>query len=170
MVRVIFRLILHKLKKHETMKKMNLLAACILLAGMTACSDDDNKSNVNGNATAVANNLKSGTWRITSFIEEGNDETDNFDGYAFTFGTNGVLTAVKGTATYTGNWSVYDDNSSDDDGFDSDIDVDINFTSPVEFTDLSDDWDVMSRTGTEIKLIDVSSGNGGTDYLTFQKN
>lgn len=152
------------------MRKINLLAACLLLAGITACSDDDTKLSVNGNATAVANNLKSGTWRITSFVEEENDETSNFDGYDFTFGTNGVITATNGTNTYTGTWSVYDDDSSDDDGFDSDIDVAINFTAPDEFTDLTDDWDILSRTGTEIKLIDVSGGDGGTDFLTFQKN
>lgn len=148
--------------------------SCLLLAGMTACSDDDSKSNVNGNATAVANNLKSGTWRITNFVEEGNIETDNFNGFNFTFGENGVLTATNGTDTYTGSWSVYDDNSNDndndDDGFDSDIDVDINFTAPAEFTDLTDDWDIVTRTGTEVQLIDVSGGNGGTDYLTFTKN
>ena len=152
------------------MKRINLLAAGLILMGVTACSDDDNKSNVNGNATAVANNLKSGTWRITLFEEEGNNETDNFTGYNFTFDENGVLTATNGTNTYAGTWSVYDDNSNDDDGFDSDIDVDINFAAPAEFTDLNDDWDVMARTGTEIKLIDVSGGDGGTDYLTFQKN
>lgn len=153
------------------MKKTNLLAACILLAGMAACSDDDNsKSNINGNATAVANNLKSGTWKVTSFVEEGDDETSNFEGYNFTFGTNGVLTATNGTDTYAGTWSVYDDDNSDDDSVDSDIDVDINFTAPANFADLSDDWDVLARTGTELKLVDVSGGNGGTDYLTFQKN
>jgi hypothetical protein len=35
--------------------------------------------------------------------------------------------------------------------------------------DLSDDWDIISYTDTEIKLIDVSGGNGGTDYLTLTK-
>lgn len=35
---------------------------------------------------------------------------------------------------------------------------------------LSDDWDVLERTDTKIRLIDVSGGNGGTDYLTFEKN
>jgi hypothetical protein len=141
------------------------------MMGMLSCSDDDKSSNgVNGNATAVANNLKSGTWRITSFIEDTNDETNHFAGYNFTFNTNNSLTASNGTNTYTGTWSVMDDDSSDDDNSSGDIDVIINFASPEEFTDLNDDWDVMERTGVKIKLIDVSGGNGGTDYLTFEKN
>lgn len=154
------------------MRKLQLLAACLILSGMAACSDDDDKSKVNGNATAVANNLKSGTWRITNFVEDNDDHTSDFTGYDFTFGTNNVLTATNGTNVYTGTWSVIDDNSmdDDDDSFDSDIDVNIGFASPAEFADLTDDWDVAERTGTRIKLVDVSGGNGGTDYLTFEKN
>jgi hypothetical protein len=44
------------------------------------------------------------------------------------------------------------------------------FASPADFADLSDDWDVVSRTDSKVQLIDVSGGNGGTDYLTFEKN
>lgn len=152
------------------MKKINVVAACLVLLVISACSDDDNKVNVNGNATAVTNNLKSGTWKISNYVEDTNDETANFEGYDFTFGAGNVLTATNGTNTYTGTWSVYDDDSSSDDGFDSDIDVNISFATPAEFAELTDDWDVAARSGTELQLIDVSGGNGGTDYLTFQKN
>lgn len=152
------------------MKKINVVAACLVLLVISACSDDDNKVNVNGNATAVTNNLKSGTWKISNYVEDTNDETANFEGYDFTFGAGNVLTATNGTNTYTGTWSVYDDDSSSDDGFDSDIDVNISFATPAELAELTDDWDVAARSGTELQLIDVSGGNGGTDYLTFQKN
>ena len=40
----------------------------------------------------------------------------------------------------------------------------------IEYMDLSDDWDIVERTDTKIRLQDVSGGNGGTDYLTFEKN
>lgn len=154
------------------MKKLNLLAVCLLMAGLTAC-DDDTKQKVNGNATAVANNLKSGTWTVTKFIEATVDETDHFLNYDFTFGQDGVLTATDGTNTYTGTWAVYDDESTDDDLYDSDMDVVINFTEPVDFLDLNDDWDVYTRTGIEIQLVDVTGGdseeNAEVDFLTFQK-
>jgi hypothetical protein len=42
--------------------------------------------------------------------------------------------------------------------------------APADFIDdLSDDWDILSYSATKIELIDVSGGNGGTDYLTFEK-
>ena len=153
------------------MKRISFL----ILAGFMAmaCSGDDDASrdNVNGNATAVRNNLKSGTWRITGFTEDGNDETNHFSGYNFSFAENGTVTASNGTNTYNGSWSVTDsDSSDDDDNNNDDIDFDIAFAAPAEFTDLTDDWDVMERTGTRLRLVDVSGGNGGTDYLTFEKN
>ena len=40
----------------------------------------------------------------------------------------------------------------------------------LPFEDLNDDWDFISQSSTKIELIDVSGGNGGTDYLTFEKN
>ena len=54
--------------------------------------------------------------------------------------------------------------SSDDDHFV------VFFASPPDFADLSDDWSIVSVSTTKIELIDVSGGNGGTDYLTFEKN
>jgi hypothetical protein len=79
------------------------------------------------------------------------------------------LTATNGTNTFTGFWSVTSNNSNDDSP-NNDLDFNILFASPANFEDLSDDWDIVSRTTTKIELIDVSGGNGGTDYLTFEKN
>nr|WP_315147929.1 hypothetical protein [uncultured Flavobacterium sp.] len=50
------------------------------------------------------------------------------------------------------------------------MDFNIAFASPATFLELTDDWEIIERTSTVIKLKDVSGGNGGTDYLTFTKN
>ena len=39
----------------------------------------------------------------------------------------------------------------------------------AKLDDLTDEWDIVSQSETEIKLVDVSGGNGGTDYVTFTK-
>lgn len=155
------------------MKRNIFLLAGITLFTLASCSDDDSSStnNNSGSVADVVNTATSGTWHITSYIDSGNDETNHFTGYNFTFGTGSVLTATNGTNTYTGTWSVTDSsNSSDDDSPGSDIDFNIAFAAPAAFEDLSDDWDIQERTATRIKLVDVSGGNGGTDYLTFEKN
>jgi hypothetical protein len=48
--------------------------------------------------------------------------------------------------------------------------MNIVFTSPDDFEDLTEDWDFISETSSKMELIHISGGNGGTDYLTFEKN
>ena len=139
----------------------------------STCSSDDDDNNINDNSAEiqdVTNTAETGTWIITYFYDTDSDETSDYTGYEFTFGANGVLTATNGMNTHTGTWSVTDDsNSSDDSNDDDDIDFNISFLSPPDFEELSDDWDIMTHTSTKIELTDVSGGNGGTDFLTFEK-
>lgn len=159
----------------KIIKKISSLLLITLL--VFACtSDDSNNNNINGNsADQVREIAQSGTWRISYFFDTDEDETANFNGYSFTFGEDGTLTAVSGTTTVIGEWSVVDDSSnssSDDDGNSTDDD-DFNIFFPVpetnDFEDLNDDWDIVSVTANKIELTDVSGGNGGTDFLTFEK-
>jgi hypothetical protein len=137
----------------------------------SSCSNNDDDGGVIDNSEQIAqveNTVESGTWRITNFIDSGENETSDFAGYNFSFNSDGSLDATNGTDTLTGTWSVSDDSSSSDD------DIDFNIFFPVpdtnDFEDLNDDWDIVSYTSTSIVLIDISGGNGGTDNLTFEKN
>jgi hypothetical protein len=148
-----------------SIKKTFGLILCVCL--MISCSN-----NVNVQPTSTQNqiqtNLSSRTWRVTKFIDSGVDETNHFGGYNFTFNSGGVLNANNGTTNYDGTWSVTDSNSNDDTI--DDLDLNINFNLTNDFSDLNSDWDFISQTANKIELIDISGGNGGTDYLTFEKN
>ena len=136
---------------------------------MSCDKDDDNGQQQNTTIAQTINTAQSGSWKITYFFDSDQNETDHFTGYVFTFNNNGSLVAVKGSTTVTGTWSVTDSNSSDDDGGSNDTDFNIFFASPADFEDLSDDWDIISVSNSKIELTDVSGGNGGTDFLTFEK-
>jgi hypothetical protein len=151
------------------MKKVTiyaLLGFLFFLNTASMCSSDDSSSL--NNQSDVINTATSGTWKITLYNDSDVIKTSDFAGYNFTFNSNGVLSAVGVDLTIDGTWSVTDTNSSDDSI--DDLDFYIFFTSPVNFAELSDDWDIISKTATKIELIDVSGGNGETDYLTFEKN
>jgi hypothetical protein len=153
------------------MKKLILIPAlfCLFMLNVASmCSSDDNGSS-SADPTPVINTAIQGTWRVTSYIDSGTDETNHFTGYNFTFGASNVLTAANGTNTYTGVWSVAS-NGSGDDNPSNDLDFNIAFVSPVDFADLTDDWQIVSYSATTISLIDISGGNGGTDTLVFTKN
>lgn len=157
------------------MKKIKIISTFILLIILnvvSSCSDDDDNSMIvtpSMDPTPVINTVNNGTWRVTYYNDSGNDETANFTGYNFTFGASNILTAVNGSTTATGTWSVTSDNSLDD-SLSNDLDFNIAFSTPANFADLTDDWNIISYTTTEVKLIHVSGGGGGTDYITFQKN
>ncbi len=161
----------------EALKKIkfSLTFAMVFLA-LTAFSCSNNNNNddnpvivpPNNNFVDLVNTVNNGTWRISYFYDNDQDETINFNGYVFTFGSNNALTATNATNTYTGIWSITDSNSNDDSL--NDLHFNIAFTSPAQFEELSDDWEIQSKSATVISLIDVSGGNGGTDFLTFTKN
>lgn len=152
----------------KTIKKCALTIILVLsFFIINSCGSDDNSSNVN-TVTSVTNVVSLGTWKITLFNDSGTDKTSHFSGYNFTFGTGNSLLATNGTNSYTGSWSVSDDNSDDDSI--STLHFNVVFSTPVNFAELTEDWKIIERTDTVIKLTHVSGGNGGTDYLTFTKN
>ena len=158
-----------KQSKKDGLRLMGVVLLITLMAFSFSCSDDNDDDNGNEQTKdRIEGNLTSGTWRISKFIDSGEDETADFNGYDFTFGGSGVLTADNGNNTYTGTWSIT--KSSGDDDSSNDLDFNIFFDLTNQFEDLNDDWDFISESATRIELIDVSGGNGGTDYLTFQKN
>jgi len=148
---------------------LTALTLCLATFIFSCSSDDSGDSTTTPTVTDVTNTVTSGTWRITNYIDSGENETTDFTGYNFTFDTNNILRATNGTNEYIGSWSVTNDDSNDDSPS-NDLDFNIAFGGPANFLDLTDDWDIQSRTATKIELIDVSGGNGGTDYLTFEKN
>lgn len=139
-----------------------------------SCSSNDSNIITDNSAEIkrISDTAESGTWRITSYIDSGQNETNDYAGYNFTFNDNGVLTSTNGSNTINGTWSVTDDSNSsnDDNSNNDDIDFNISFSTPSNFQELSDDWDIVSTSATKIDLIDISGGNGGTDTLTFEKN
>jgi len=151
-----------------------LMLSFSLMSSMCSSDDDDGSPNNNSQQIAeIENTVQSGTWRITNFNDSGQNETSDFNGYDFSFNSDGSLVATNGSNTMIGTWSVTgDSNSSDDSSSDDDIDFNIFFPVPDsnDFEDLNDDWDIVSVSSTRIELIDISGGNGGTDMLTFDKN
>ncbi len=138
-----------------------------------SCSKDDSETAETINNTdipAIESALISGDWRISYYFDSDKDETSDYVNYIFTFQENGTLGATDGNTALSGAWSITTSNNSNDDSSSSDIDFNILFSSPEIFEELSDDWDIKTYSNTQIELLDVSGGNGGTDLLTFSKN
>lgn len=142
------------------MKKITFALFAVVLL-FSSCKKDNAVSVKN-----TENTISKGSWKATTFIEDGTDELTHLSGYVFTFEDNGTVKAVKSGVTTTGTWSVGEESGDDSN---SNIHLNINFTTDP-LTEISDDWHVMSVTSSKIELEDVSGGNGGTDELILEKN
>lgn len=152
------------------MKKaiFSMFAAALLMSA-ASCSDDDNGNNANITVEALTNTITNQAWRITAYSEDGIDQTSNFTGYNFTFNDDNTVLASNGTNTYNGVWTITEDDSQDD--LTTNPDLNITFGSPDDFVEISEDWYTVERTGSKVRLMhDSGSEEGGTDYLTFERN
>lgn len=139
------------------MKRLILIS--ILVKAMmipVACTSGSNTS-VN-----TGQEVSSGTWRVTLFTDSGNDETANFSGYTFTFSSGGTLTAIKSGVTKNGTWSV----NTSSNKFNIDLGVKDNTNKPLG--DLTNDWQIISSSATEVKLKDNNTSSN--EFVTFTKN
>jgi hypothetical protein len=130
-----------------------------LQAGIENVIDDCNDDG-SGN-TSLSDIIVNGTWRISSFIDDGEDETYEYNGYNFTFSSNGSVVAIKNTTTINGTWST-----TMEDGYSI---LNLNFNDNL-LEELDEDWRILENNNSLIKLRHVSGGDGSTHYLNFTKN
>ena len=140
--------------KHILMLLAVLATSSVLLS---SCSKDASMvpSASTTSSTSVIEERKPapGTYTISKFIDTGDDQTAQFNGYTFTFKKNGGLTATFNGQTFNGSWSL---NSAQ-------TVMTINIAGTNALNDLDDDnWNVVKISMTTIKI----SANG-PDQVTF---
>lgn len=139
---------------------------------LTSCdSSDDNDEVTIAHIEDVKSTVSTGDWQITLYEKDGMEQTQNFTGYSFTFDAAGQLTAVNGDTSISGAWSVSADaDSSDDDTpSESDVDFTIFFSNEGVFTEISEDWEIVSFSETRLELRDVSDDDSVIDRLIFER-
>lgn len=160
------------------MKKYQFLAVTILLyILLISCSADQAQPQQNTDLTGI---VTQGTWKVTHYTDHGGNETMHFVDYTFTFHSDNTITASNGSTVISGNWNITDNNnspfytdlSSTTDDTPEDL-VDFNISFPIaniDFNDIEDDWDVVTKSATEIVLKDGNADDPTKiDFITFEK-
>jgi len=127
-----------------------------VLSTASSCKKDDNSSSGSSTSANISGIITSGTWRISYYHESGDDHTTDFNGYVFTFGNSGTMTATNSFGTATGTWDIDDSNPNE-------FHMSIGSTSPL--IDINNGWLIISQTGTEIHMKDDDTSHSEELHL-----
>jgi hypothetical protein len=110
---------------------------------------------------ALRSDMKNGSWRVSQYLDDGEDETSDYLGYNFDFRDSITVYAYGGSGVVYGVWIVTYQN--DQLNFEFDMD------SPINGAD-DDAYEVLSQTGDTITFITRDSGGSIEDTLIFTQN
>lgn len=139
------------------MKKIVIILT--LLSTFYSCQKVETEPN---SSTEIATQVTQGTWVVNSFIDsQKRDRTAKYETYSFVFNANASLKIISATNTLTGNWTTQKEGTKDR--------LVLTFTTlniPEEILDLNDNWYVMEKATTNIKMQKI---NGYWETGTVQK-
>lgn len=148
---------------------LSVLFLCFIIGACSSGSDDEIKKVTAIDIEAIKAAVTNCSWVVSYYLDSNKEETSDYNGYTFTFNADGSLGVTNGTTSVSGAWSILNDDNSTDDSSDDSVELKIFFSSPEILVELSDDWDITKYTSSMIDLLDVSGGDGTTDFLTFTK-
>jgi hypothetical protein len=105
--------------------------------------------------------LVSGTWYVEKFLDDGGDETSDFNGYDFNFYNNETVFATNGSEYVYGIWIITVTGTELNFEFDMD--------SPINGAD-DDEYKALQYTPTSVTFITRNSQGDIEDTLIFKKN
>jgi len=152
-------------------KYWNVLCLTIAVIAGMSCDDNDDGPIVgqfdNSDVASLESAAQNGDWRVSRFVDDGDDETANFNGFVFTFNSDGSILADNATDSFNGSWRIeFDD---DDDLDDDDLEFYITFSTPSnELNELTEDWYVIEYSDNRIRLSDDDDDDD--EILNFERN
>ncbi len=148
---------LHEIEQQSTENQVDLRIGDDRLRFESDCTNNGD-GNGGDNMGMLGTILQDGLWTVASYLDDGIDETNDYDGYELNFNNDGTVTADNGTPI-NGDWSLQNSESS----------LILNFGTSMPFDEFNGDWDVIASSDTSVELRDVSGGGGGTDTLILEK-
>jgi len=127
--------------------QMHTIALFAILLGLLSCSKENAAPiplQQSSSSTVDALKVTPGTYTVLRFIDTGDDETSQFNGYTFVFKAGGTLIArTRNGSIFTGSWRL---NSAQ-------TRMTINISGNKALKDLDDDsWQVVKITSLRISL------------------
>jgi hypothetical protein len=126
------------------------LLSVVCIISISSCQKSNSSTAASTSADTLTAAITSGNWAVGSLTQKKEDNTGKFAGYTFRFSSNGKVTAILNGVETQGTWShtpavtYYGSSSSEA--------IVISLGTDNLFRRLSKTWNVMSKTGSSIKL------------------
>jgi hypothetical protein len=105
--------------------------------------------------------LTNGRWKVSTYIDQGANETSNYDGYTLAFNENGRVVAANDTNTYGGSWLAYRALG---------LNLGLNFRTQDEpFNELKHRWKLKEIAPERIELKDYNAAGEIERILVIEK-
>ncbi|WP_026810422.1 hypothetical protein [Arenibacter latericius] len=113
-------------------------------------------------AVEIRDILKTGKWEVTKYLDDGDDETEDYANFDFTFSSLALVTvSANSLPVHLGIWKVI--KSSD-----GQLKCYLNFGVIGSLEELTNNWRVISSTANRLELRDKDD-DGGTNTLIFER-
>ena len=152
------------------MKRFKLVFVLLMIGIMMSCDTDRDDIDLSEAEARELNLIAAqGEWKITEASYNNIETTASYSSYVFLFEDSNNLTAISDYDSVNGTWRVSNDSGDEFDSYD-DVDFHIFFNSAGKLGELANNYDVISATENEIRLMLGENANGTTALLTFSKN
>jgi hypothetical protein len=147
------------------MKKItqSTIVLAMFLFLYSCAKDSTTPASTTDSTTSV---ISAGTWTITSYTQKTEDKTNSFGGVAFTFSSDGKLTA-SGTNSATGTWVVTPASTGYYGSSSSLATFTINLGTNSPFNKLTKAWNIAEQTSTTLRLDNKEPTED--EHITFSK-
>ena len=146
---------------------MKYLSILLTLIIFSSCNSDDDAMNTNDNApNGNITTTIPGIYTITTFNVDGEDRSNQYNGFTFTYNAEGGVTAQNDLLSEVGSWTY----ATVEANAELTENLNLTFNGQEPFTDLNRTWDIDNTISTSIMLSAFnSSGDNTRDFLTFTK-
>ncbi len=111
------------------------------------------------NTASLSSILSSGTWHVSYYYDD-YDNTNYFNGYNYTFNSNGSMLIQKNNTQNTGSWDIHTLSNYQR--------LDLNCNNSYLY-ELNQQWRVMEYNSNNVRLKYIENSND-VHYLNFTKN
>lgn len=142
------------------MKKIAFIISIVFFISCNKSDDDATNGNNDPQFANIETTLQDGIWEISNFSNNGDNETNQFEGFDFRFLEDGVVTVQNDILSEVGQYG-YSINNDDEEK--------LNIEFAIEpFSKLNQNWRIEAASDTAVELFFLSA-SGEPKSLDFIK-